>query len=265
MNRLILIGNGFDLAHGLKTSYQDFIIGHLTECFLRVDPYKFDYHDDLLSVRISHPIDFKDFIRQHLEEKRTSFLLQKKEIKGFFKLCYKQGVLWHLFNIDKGIDIAKYNKDANKIQFLQKISTILEIRINSNLYKTIISSCFDCNWVDIENEYFEALKKCKNKDNIISSEKVKQLNKELDFLKRKLYNYLNDQQKISKPNVNDKLARLINETYKLSDFEPAFKEVSEFKFKMMLGLDGIEKDSPSGLHVLNFNYTNTFSNYIESV
>ena len=24
MNRLVIIGNGFDLAHGLKTSYQDF-------------------------------------------------------------------------------------------------------------------------------------------------------------------------------------------------------------------------------------------------
>ena len=25
MNRIVLIGNGFDLAHGLKTSYMDFI------------------------------------------------------------------------------------------------------------------------------------------------------------------------------------------------------------------------------------------------
>ncbi len=25
LNKLILIGNGFDLAHGLKTSYADFI------------------------------------------------------------------------------------------------------------------------------------------------------------------------------------------------------------------------------------------------
>ena len=25
MNRIVLIGNGFDLAHGLKTSYADFI------------------------------------------------------------------------------------------------------------------------------------------------------------------------------------------------------------------------------------------------
>nr|WP_081927679.1 AbiH family protein [Nonlabens ulvanivorans] len=25
MNRIVLIGNGFDLAHGMKTSYNDFI------------------------------------------------------------------------------------------------------------------------------------------------------------------------------------------------------------------------------------------------
>jgi hypothetical protein len=25
MNRIILIGNGFDLAHGLKTGYRDFM------------------------------------------------------------------------------------------------------------------------------------------------------------------------------------------------------------------------------------------------
>ena len=30
MNRIILIGNGFDLAHGLPTSYTDFIRGYYT-------------------------------------------------------------------------------------------------------------------------------------------------------------------------------------------------------------------------------------------
>lgn len=28
MNRIIIVGNGFDLAHGVKTSYKDFI-----ECY----------------------------------------------------------------------------------------------------------------------------------------------------------------------------------------------------------------------------------------
>ena len=35
MNRIILIGNGFDLAHGLPTSYADFIRGYNCEGALR--------------------------------------------------------------------------------------------------------------------------------------------------------------------------------------------------------------------------------------
>jgi hypothetical protein len=29
MNRLIIIGNGFDLAHGIKTSYKEFILDYI--------------------------------------------------------------------------------------------------------------------------------------------------------------------------------------------------------------------------------------------
>ena len=36
MNRLILIGNGFDLAHGLKTKYADFIEWYRRECNTRL-------------------------------------------------------------------------------------------------------------------------------------------------------------------------------------------------------------------------------------
>lgn len=32
-NRLVLIGNGFDLAHGLKTSYKDFIDWYMCKAF----------------------------------------------------------------------------------------------------------------------------------------------------------------------------------------------------------------------------------------
>ena len=33
MNKLVIIGNGFDLAHGLKTSYKDFILWHIDTVF----------------------------------------------------------------------------------------------------------------------------------------------------------------------------------------------------------------------------------------
>ena len=36
MNSLVLIGNGFDIAHGLNTSYKDFISWYLGECGRRL-------------------------------------------------------------------------------------------------------------------------------------------------------------------------------------------------------------------------------------
>ena len=35
MNRLILIGNGFDLAHGFKTSFKDFIDAYFFKILFR--------------------------------------------------------------------------------------------------------------------------------------------------------------------------------------------------------------------------------------
>lgn len=35
MNRLIIVGNGFDLAHGLKTSYEDFLLWLLKKSMLQ--------------------------------------------------------------------------------------------------------------------------------------------------------------------------------------------------------------------------------------
>ena len=40
MNKLILIGNGFDLAHRLKTSYDDFVTDHLTNAVTTFNRYR---------------------------------------------------------------------------------------------------------------------------------------------------------------------------------------------------------------------------------
>ena len=52
MNRLIIIGNGFDLAHGLKTSSSDFLLNYLTDSLNNF--FKTGIHDDpLLEIRLS--------------------------------------------------------------------------------------------------------------------------------------------------------------------------------------------------------------------
>ena len=56
MNRIILIGNGFDLAHGLKTSYKHFI-----------DYYWENLSDELQSEKGKYMVYNDDFI--HLYKK----------------------------------------------------------------------------------------------------------------------------------------------------------------------------------------------------
>jgi hypothetical protein len=49
MNKLFIIGNGFDLAHGLKTKYSDFILWYLKEVLKELS-IRQDYCDDLMRV-----------------------------------------------------------------------------------------------------------------------------------------------------------------------------------------------------------------------
>lgn len=60
MNRLIILGNGFDLAHGIKTSYKDFIADYLCQA---VNSFfeNSSYEDDLISIRfIYHGHSFSE-------------------------------------------------------------------------------------------------------------------------------------------------------------------------------------------------------------
>lgn len=55
MNRLILLGNGFDLAHGLPTSYNDFILWYLND-FIEKAVKTGRYRDELMEVEIRYSI-----------------------------------------------------------------------------------------------------------------------------------------------------------------------------------------------------------------
>ena len=53
MNRIILIGNGFDLAHGLSTKYEDFINWYWEQWGLRLlSSSKKEEEDGLCSFRL---------------------------------------------------------------------------------------------------------------------------------------------------------------------------------------------------------------------
>ncbi len=49
-NRLVLIGNGFDLAHGLKTSYRNFIDWYMCMAFKKFIEVR-SYEDKLIAIK----------------------------------------------------------------------------------------------------------------------------------------------------------------------------------------------------------------------
>lgn len=62
MNRLILVGNGFDLAHGLKTSYKDFMDFYLGKVFFLLIRNNYHYKDPLIQI------DYKGHFRPSISE-----------------------------------------------------------------------------------------------------------------------------------------------------------------------------------------------------
>jgi hypothetical protein len=100
MNRLIVIGNGFDIAHGLKTSYHDFILYYLKyNCIKALEedikstnnqPYKSVYHhrNNLLEVTIDVHYDKYELAQA---------LVKISEIKDFVDFAGKRCISFNYF------------------------------------------------------------------------------------------------------------------------------------------------------------------------
>jgi hypothetical protein len=163
MNRLILIGNGFDLAHGLKTSYNDFILWYLKDCLVKTNYHPWDYEDDLISAESNVNARFRhDF---------------EKFVSGFIDHYYEEGFT-HI------IDGINY-KDG------RGIPTPFNIKIKSELFKILLTKCSNANWVDIENEFYQQLKNILELDLDERKEALWLLNQSLTNIVAKLKEYLN--------------------------------------------------------------------------
>lgn len=134
VNRLIILGNGFDLAHGLKTSFKDFIEDYTLKV-LTVLKQKFKYEDFLISVSFEGV--FED-LKLDLSQ------LEKSEVyKKFMNVLKRDRVIVHkqsdflkrIFNsieekswVDIELIFFEFLKIASKTRNPDKVS-----KINSEL------------------------------------------------------------------------------------------------------------------------------------
>ena len=152
MNHIVLIGNGFDLSHGLKTSYMDFLtwyIKGINENMLKNQMHK----DDLIEIYFPQ--------RPGYSEEPPS--LQNSNLNDL-PLKFFENIQAYRYKVDfKGLLVS---------------------RLFGNLHIE--------NWVDIENIYYHCLvsiykTSIKGGGN---TKDISILNSSFLFLKRKLLEYL---------------------------------------------------------------------------
>ena len=164
MNKLVLIGNGFDLAHGLKTRYTDFLLWYLNNTIQ--DFHKFKEYEDRLVV-----ISFKSFYIDNLSIDCTSINNFKHSLelnKNEIKFNIKSAFLKKLFNITielNWIEIESVYYDSLKEIYRQREQTPTQPTI------------YDL--------------------------KAKQLNDDFDYLKNELRKYLNIVESSKKNQIPD--------------------------------------------------------------
>jgi len=219
MNRLILLGNGFDLAHQLKTSYNDFILQYLKKAFTGAEKDKV-YEDGLLKItkRDRHPI------------KMGEIMSVNDYVDHFYEKGFKQII---------GVSDIKAEGFANFYR------NPFKIEIKNYLIEALITNCSSCNWVDIENEFYELLKSVLSVETEVHKrEAVAQLNEGMGYLIKELHEYLST---LPIPELNN-------------EFEQIFRcpILHDEVVSMHLGTNPY----PTMTMVLNFNYTNTVEPYL---
>jgi hypothetical protein len=125
MNRIILIGNGFDKAHNLETGYDDFIGWYWDKWGERLLASSKNCEEDKL-------LSFK--------------LLKKPNVERWNQVAE---FYFADFTISAHTFIEKVRKD----------SSLCEIEYKSELFSTICRSLKEAKWVDIENVYYSLLSK----------------------------------------------------------------------------------------------------------
>lgn len=172
MNRIIVIGNGFDMAHNLKTGYRDFINNYWDRI---MEAMSCNYVQHHMKTHGTFPLPEgyeDDLVVIHTQNTKTNKILSRKNICGSFgKLCEF---------------IDTYNSSNDKY---------LSIHLNfkNQFFKHISTQCSLKNWVDIENEYYDALKKLLLEEDVNKrSSEISTLNNEFDAVKRLLEKYLNE-------------------------------------------------------------------------
>lgn len=235
MNRLVIIGNGFDMAHGLKTSYMDFINW---------------YWEQRLNALLTE--------NSAVSEDCLCKLVIKNTIE-----CYNWAAFFYSNSL-RDLITRKWKYPPFEIISAFKKNTKEFSVTYSQFFETILQSIETKGWVDIEYDYYQLLKRTTEKTDCGYT--IKELNEQLGFLQELLVEYLRS---IDTPSCNNELHDAM-----IGFFDPAdFSTEGRKKAMENIGLDiksyeevkynpeKRDKLIPERVMLLSFNYTATIKKY----
>ncbi|MFT3904001.1 MAG: AbiH family protein [Niabella sp.] len=245
MNRLILIGNGFDLAHNLKTKYSDFLFSYIKDCFLETEKKRL-YEDEFIKIQVRDGRAY-NLIKFNINEVTS--------IKDFERFLNIPSYNLILFGSNSERDSDSYNGRYEPIEKFK-------LNIKDDFFMHLFKDACILTWVDIEREYYESLKKTLDPKNKNRIEDLKKLNDSFAHLKKLLAVYIST---ISLGNsYNTEISKHITAPINLKDI-PTIKEkeIQEIREKNEANIKaGGWEISPSSIMLLNFNYTDSALQYL---
>lgn len=209
MNKLVIVGNGFDLAHELPTSYKHFIDDFWKNIFVR-------FKEENIKKLVGLDKGFESFPIVSEINNYNDFSAHGERYIEWFKEAYNKH---RFFNIKP--HVSKHNIFYFKSNFFELINTKNSIE----------------NWVDIENEYYLELKKISKRKPLVmqsmkvisdenqlskNNEAIKKLNFEFEQIKKLFELYLSSKVKakissLNFPDISDRFFDFFDMTFVTQD------------------------------------------------
>lgn len=295
---VLVIGNGFDLAHGLKTSYKDFSIKlhcepikdilnelsyiiseesiqqfrNLEHSFREANDLLYHNEEDLLDlIRRSKTETYEPFYQTSPGKYSRNPSLERISRMGawtcyFNKLCEEKLVL-KIKDINKGlgdiknevIEKFKQEKELNEETRLDLQKKISEIK---EKLKELEENNVYLEWFDIEKEIYEIIVQCNQQLSEINNTKNTTNGLfnpyDSDIIKRFIDHVRMDGEKQAIVTLNFDLRAFIADFYKHLYKETLGDDIQKLIQKPKFKLFLEKKCQTHKLRVLNFNYTKTF-------
>ncbi|NPD47804.1 AbiH family protein [Lentimicrobium sp. S6] len=226
MNRLIIIGNGFDIAHGLKSRFSDFIHFYFSRVWHNLTTGEYNNDKDPLII-VSSALEFF---------KENDLKFEVDNAHKVFKKIYHPG--------------SSYHRGEPRLS------------IHSNIFKEIFEKYINGNWFDIETEYYNELtriieyeerKYTQHGDRVAAQkEKLKKtlkLNQEVNYIEKILLEHLKfEEEEFSK---NPVFCDYLQDCFYENIYYKEDNKIEKKDYTL----------EPEKVQIVNFNYTNIASRY----